>query len=378
MFYKPSKISAALLAFALSLTTILAGCGNDEESSETATSHSYTFSSQSSSSQTKSYEKKSAENIPFSLSFQEKKFEGSYSGDVNSKNVPDGTGVFTGTPDGEGKYLNYNGSFTNGSLSGIGTLDTNNYQMSFPNDDGTTTEQTGSYNGSVKRGRPDGEGSFSATNAEGISYTYTGSFVDGLFNGQGQKVFDSPDTPKAPEIGTFINGYFMPTLAEAYSYLGYTDESSYGGYDVSDAEKATLDAIESADDIDDYIDSILDPDLSYNTYTYNPDEFGGSAVAWTFTVSDEGGAAYNDFFKNYGMDSLSGQNDAGQWIQARMLTDTFRAEGMLSGIAPGARITVYGIPLGYTYFSGTDVYPDSNYNARTRVVEIAMFRCDVN
>jgi len=49
----------------------------------------------------------------------------------------------------------------------------------------TDTYRTGTYSGEVLDGVPHGEGVFTTYNAQGIRWTYTGGFVDGLFQGNG-------------------------------------------------------------------------------------------------------------------------------------------------------------------------------------------------
>jgi len=47
-------------------------------------------------------------------------------------------------------------------------------------------DRLGAYSGEVIDGVPNGQGSFTAENSEGLLWTYTGEFVDGHFNGSGK------------------------------------------------------------------------------------------------------------------------------------------------------------------------------------------------
>lgn len=55
-------------------------------------------------------------------------------------------------------------------------------------------EKTGIYNGEVnEEGLPDGNGTFTSKNSEGVEWVYTGQFVDGHFEGEGETTWENGD-----------------------------------------------------------------------------------------------------------------------------------------------------------------------------------------
>ena len=62
--------------------------------------------------------------------------------------------------------------------------------------------RTGIYTGDIFEGVPNGNGSFTSRNPEGIYWTYTGAFREGLFHGEGVQEWDSGSRRE----GTFLYG----------------------------------------------------------------------------------------------------------------------------------------------------------------------------
>lgn len=358
------KSTAVLMAVALSLTLVLSGCGEDEEettsssSSFSSSSKSY-YSSRISSSSSSEEEKKTVENAEVTVTFQHNEYKGTYTGDVNSRDLPDGEGKFSYAADAEGKYLNYEGEFSKGEFSDSGTLDTNNYTIVFTvlNDEGEEeeVERTGTYQGAVDDGEASGEGVYKAVNGNGNAYTYTGEFKRGTFNGQGQRVFDDASLNYAPETGNFANGDFSPTYAEGYAYLGYDTDPEHASeeYEVNEATKNALDAAEAAEKPS-YVENNTDSSVTYDAFKENPDACYGKIVSWTFTIQNSGGFASDNYFVNHGFMDLPGKNDSGQWITAFVFTGADEAESKLEDVPPGSNITVYGIPIANTSFESVD------------------------
>ena len=84
--------------------------------------------------------------------------------------------------------------------------------------DSVLIESEGTYTGEMVNGVPEGHGAFTATNAEGVSWTYTGEFKNGRFHGQGTTVWDDADS--YTESGTYTDGQYTPTTAELFDALG--------------------------------------------------------------------------------------------------------------------------------------------------------------
>ena len=86
-------------------------------------------------------------------------------------------------------------------------------------------ESEGTYTGEMIDGMPEGYGVFTATNAEGISWTFTGEVKNGRFHGQGTTVWDDADSYS--ESGTYTDGQYTPTIAELFDTLGSTAVAPY-------------------------------------------------------------------------------------------------------------------------------------------------------
>ena len=72
-------------------------------------------------------------------------------------------------------------------------------------------DRTGIYNGEVnEEGLPEGQGSFTTSNESGDEWTYTGTFVNGHFEGEGETTWASG----GKEIGTYHNDEIQPEPAE--------------------------------------------------------------------------------------------------------------------------------------------------------------------
>lgn len=152
-----------------------------------------------------------------SVKFQEKDYEGKYTG-VFESNKANGEGTFE-YKDGD-DYLTYEGNFKDGQFNDNGTLKTNLLKV-----DLTEVTRTGEYEGDVVNGVPNGEGEFTAVNDEGKKYTYTGEWKDGTWDGQGSRSFEEKDY-HCKEEGNFENGEFKPTILQNYIALG-TVEPKY-------------------------------------------------------------------------------------------------------------------------------------------------------
>lgn len=155
-------------------------------------------------------EKGKVENYTIEVSFQEKSFNGEYSGEVNNL-IPNGKGSFKN--DDKENNFSYEGMWKNGEITGKGKLEYGNYLMKFSDHD-----RNGNYKGEVINGEANGNGTFTAVNSHDIKYVYSGEFKDGLPNGQGKMEFDDDNTIK--HIGTFTNGDFTPSIVEGLNSIG--------------------------------------------------------------------------------------------------------------------------------------------------------------
>lgn len=84
-------------------------------------------------------------------------------------------------------------------------------------------EAEGQYTGQVLNGVPDGEGTFTAQNAEGVTWTYSGEFKNGQCHGKGEAIWDTGWR----ECGTYTNGLFTPNTFELFDSLSEVGEPVY-------------------------------------------------------------------------------------------------------------------------------------------------------
>ncbi len=141
---------------------------------------------------------KTLENIE--IDYRNDKYTGTYKGEVNSNNIPEGKGEFTGTStDNDGKEwkISITGEFTGGRLNGQCTVVVNNpkgvdvtiecnFENGFESGKGTKkTVYSESYDGDF------------------IEYTLEGNFVQGKVNGQGKEVYKY----KNGDVSTFEAEY---------------------------------------------------------------------------------------------------------------------------------------------------------------------------
>ncbi|HHY25760.1 MAG TPA: hypothetical protein GX523_03220 [Desulfitobacterium dehalogenans] len=148
--------------------------------------------------------------FPMSVTFQEKVYNGLYTGEC-VEGVASGKGVFTAA-DGEEKFI-YDGNFDAGAMAGSGKLETTTLTLNL-----IDVERTGAYSGEIVNFVPEGRGEFKTTNSEGKAYTISGEWKNGLQHGQSTRAFE--DSSLLGEKGTFVNGVYKPTTIEFLSNIG--------------------------------------------------------------------------------------------------------------------------------------------------------------
>ncbi len=79
-------------------------------------------------------------------------------------------------------------------------------------------QRTGTYEGDLQDGVPNGHGKFTTKNADGDGWYYEGEWKDGHFNGEGATVWDSGQV----ERGTYENDELVPLSAEESQKLFIT------------------------------------------------------------------------------------------------------------------------------------------------------------
>ena len=132
---------------------------------------------------------------------------GSYEGQkLNS--LPHGQGTFVS--DDLYPKFSYTGNWKNGEMYLSGELEDEGYVIHFDTSEGEY-DVTGYYKGPVWSGVPNGIGYFEVRDSKGgITWTYTGKFTAGEFNGPGTQEWPSENKKYS---GTFKNGEFVPENA---------------------------------------------------------------------------------------------------------------------------------------------------------------------
>ena len=153
--------------------------------------------------------------------FNEKEYVGVYTGDqVNG--VPHGNGRFEGYS--QGNRLVYEGSWENGQMKGSGKAEAEAYTIHFDTSEGIY-DRTGPFAGDVFDGIPEGNGTYTTQNTQGIKWHYEGEWKGGQFNGQGKQWWDREEA--IANVGAFNKGEFSPTAAEAFSYVASAMEFAF-------------------------------------------------------------------------------------------------------------------------------------------------------
>lgn len=153
------------------------------------------------------------------FNFSDERTRFSYSGQWE-KGVPHGEGAFDWSQDDD--YLRYSGQWAEGSFSGEGHLEDNHYVVHFQSGD-----KEGIFAGEVLDGIASGQGTFSAINSKGNEYTYEGSWLNGLWEGEGTWSFKALPYRYS---GHYEKGEFLPTPAQFFASVGsereYTPSSN--------------------------------------------------------------------------------------------------------------------------------------------------------
>lgn len=132
--------------------------------------------------------------------------------------------MLNGLPEGEnGSFkttddlpeMTYEGGWKEGVFDGDGEITADQFEIAF-SDAGRKVPKSGSFSGSVKNGVANGEGTFSAENADGVKYTYNGNFNSGMFSGQGKVEYESGEVLQ----GRFKAGNFSPSMGDFFRALG--------------------------------------------------------------------------------------------------------------------------------------------------------------
>ncbi len=164
-----------------------------------------------------------AEKVPYSVTFNDQKVSGLYSGEVTDQ-LPSGNGVF------ESDTFSYDGTWIGGAPDGSGTLSAEQFCIN------TSSEVLeGSYSGEVSKGLAEGNGTFIYQDGN-HEVEMTGSFSGSRFDGLLVKKIHYPDSDKSYPV-YYQNGILQQNTTAVIAYLeGMRDES----YCLSEAQLAFL------------------------------------------------------------------------------------------------------------------------------------------
>lgn len=166
-----------------------------------------------------------------SVKINQKERSGVYKGDlVDGK--PQGQGTFDSRD--ELPSLFYEGGWDKGAAVGEGMMKDEGYTIHFEPNDDAPYDKTGVFEGEVIDGIPSGKGKFITKNSEGITWTYTGEFSEGTFNGLGETVWDYEDI--VLENGSYTNGIYTPSWSQVLNTMALID-----GYTIKKKSLAFVD-----------------------------------------------------------------------------------------------------------------------------------------
>lgn len=203
------------------------------------------------------------EGYPFTLSFDGIDIDGVYTGTMDNGAIS-GAGSFMDTED--GVTFEYTGDWQDGKLTGEGKLKYDKYVVHF-----SDVDREGAYDGDVVDAVACGEGTFTAINDYGNTYTYTGGWKDGLWDGYGEQIFEGSDY--SSNIGTFTRGVFTPTADEFILSLGTNPALEFPVNECSiDFIREHPDFFTASDPA--VLDSFVDWELNYKQMVKTPDRFG--------------------------------------------------------------------------------------------------------
>lgn len=161
--------------------------------------------------------KKKVKNKTVTLEYQNKKYEGQYTGLMKNDKPTKGTFSYKKGDD----YLAYKGIISNGKMSGEGTLDTNLMTAYF-----IEKKCEGRYKGIVSGGKASKKGRFEFVSPKDFkNAVYQGSWHANMANGKGRLDFSVGG--KWAMTGHFDTGYFDPTTFKIYQTMGTFEEIEY-------------------------------------------------------------------------------------------------------------------------------------------------------
>ena len=277
------------------------------------------------------------ENYKLQIEYNDIVYNGLYSGGLLG-GLANGSGRFS-SEDSE-SYLVYTGSWIDNMFSSSGYLKTNNYIL-------RTTDneiQLGTFEGETENGKASGSGTWTAIDSNGDSYTYTGEWANGLWNGKGTKAFDDPSSPTVE--GTFTDCIFTPTPCELFVFF---EQTTGYGYNISEnAETFLNDHVELfTNNSEQGLGAYVDTTFSYRAFAKNPEKFGDKLIRLTLLRVDQ--IFEYDIYDNGSLiltEILATDADMNVFYVYYI--------GEVIGVYAGDKITMYALPMDYFTFETSE------------------------
>lgn len=270
------------------------------------------------------------QDYPITATFSENSYNGKYTG-ATTNGIPDGSGKFVYSSD--DISVSYEGSWKDGKPYDKGHLISNNFTVAF-----SDVIRTGSFDGNLINGVATGQGTFTATTDDGISYTYTGEWENNIYNGQGICKYETGRTMN----GKFVNGDFHPSQAEYLLYMGETEQPNYS---LSDKNKVFIESnaniFPSSDESQ--ISKYMSTPFSYAEYVKKPSDYQEMLMDAGDNHIFE---IYENDIKDFGLDTITtiGAADKSNNIYYIYYF------GKLDGVLKGDTINIKGLPLGFSSY----------------------------
>ena len=259
-------------------------------------------------------------------------YNGMYTGSIAN-------GEITGSGEFKADGVDYIGEFSEGKLSGSGELRDSKCVIQVYGDEESVT-----YTGTTIDGLPEGEGTFSAISNIGNKYTYKGGLSKGQLEGYGQILYDKKTI--VPEIGTFKEGIFTPTVSEWFESVGMKENEKFK---VLEKTQNLLDKHESlflkkqSDSLLKKIRKKTAKEFNYFEYKSDREFYAGKIVpvsGWVFQVLKE-----SDYF-GYKYTKVLLEDNNGEVITVTFLKNM--------NIKEDQYITAYATPLDYSTYESVD------------------------
>lgn len=209
------------------------------------------------------------DNFPFETELMDTIYHGVYTGNALD-GKPDGSGIFE-YHDEDGISIQYDGSWKDGEIAGAGELKCNNLCVVFY--DGRS--RIGTYEGTTEDGIPNGEGIFEAATDDKVSYTYSGAWKDGCWNGYGEQTYEENEYGLYDRRGNFVDGKFTPSLGELMVFYAEISEQNNMRFNISNQKKGFLDENEDSilnGEVEEFED-FIDHELTYEKYIKKNDAY---------------------------------------------------------------------------------------------------------